>query len=100
MLWTAGDTDGRIRYAAAFSLADGPQRIDVPLGSVGARPDDRVRDLWTHTDLPHDGRVLHLDLPAHGAALSGGPLETSYAHRGQDDAVCAVRRSVRVRVRG
>ncbi|AZP23071.1 glycoside hydrolase family 27 protein [Streptomyces aquilus] len=69
VLWTAADTDGRTRYAAVFSLADSPQRIDVPLGSVGARPDDRVRELWTHTELPHDGRVLHVDLPAHGAAL-------------------------------
>ncbi|MFC8348217.1 glycoside hydrolase family 27 protein [Streptomyces sp. NPDC057280] len=69
VLWTAGDTDGRTRYAAVFSLADGPQRIDVPLGSLGALPEDRVRELWTHTDLPHDGRALHLDLPAHGAAL-------------------------------
>lgn len=69
VLWTAADTDGRTRYAAVFSLADSPQRIDVPLGSVGARPDDRVRELWTRTELPHDGRVLHVDLPAHGAAL-------------------------------
>nr|WP_245695311.1 glycoside hydrolase family 27 protein [Streptomyces antibioticus] len=69
VLWSAGDTDGRTRYAAVFSLADSPQRIDVPLGSLGARPDDRVRELWTRTDLPHDGRALHLDLPAHGAAL-------------------------------
>ncbi|CAM5309116.1 glycoside hydrolase family 27 protein [Streptomyces aurantiogriseus] len=69
VLWTAGDTDGRTRYAAVFSLADNPQRVDVPLGSIGARPDDCVRELWTHTDTPHDGHALHLDLPAHGAAL-------------------------------
>jgi len=69
VLWTAGDTDGRTRYAAVFSLADSPRRVEVPLGSLGARPDDRLRELWTHTDTPHDGRGLHLDLPAHGAAL-------------------------------
>ncbi|MFC8420391.1 hypothetical protein ACFUN7_05775 [Streptomyces sp. NPDC057236] len=43
--------------------------IAVPLGSVGARPDDRARELWTRTDTPHDGRHLHVGLPAHGAAL-------------------------------
>ncbi|WP_416974144.1 glycoside hydrolase family 27 protein [Streptomyces sp. 4F14] len=69
VLWTAGDTDGRTRYAAVFSLADTPERVSVPLGSIGARPDDSVRELWTRTDTPHDGHALHLDLPAHGCAL-------------------------------
>jgi alpha-galactosidase len=69
VLWTAGDTDGRTRYAAVFSLADTPGQVTVPLGSLGFRPDDRVRELWTHTDTPHDGRRLHVSLPAHGAAL-------------------------------
>ncbi|MGW2492055.1 glycoside hydrolase family 27 protein [Streptomyces sp. NPDC001606] len=69
VLWTAGDTDGRTRYAAVFSLADGPRRYEVPLGSVGARPGDRVRELWSRTDVGHDGRHLTVDLPAHGAAL-------------------------------
>ncbi|MFC9926237.1 glycoside hydrolase family 27 protein [Streptomyces sp. NPDC127190] len=69
VLWTAGDTDGRTRYAAVFSLADAPRRYEVPLGSVGARPGDRVRELWSRTDVGHDGRHLTVDLPAHGAAL-------------------------------
>lgn len=69
VLWTARDTDGRARYAAVFSLADVPRRFAVPLGSVGARPDDHARELWTRTDTPHDGRHLHVGLPAHGAAL-------------------------------
>ncbi|WP_244202216.1 glycoside hydrolase family 27 protein [Streptomyces diastatochromogenes] len=69
VLWTADDTDGTTRYAAVFSLADGPRRFQVPLGSVGARPGDRVREVWTRTDTPHDGRHLTADLPAHGAAL-------------------------------
>ncbi|TLS47670.1 glycoside hydrolase family 27 protein [Streptomyces montanus] len=69
VLWTARDTDGDARYAAVFSLADRPERVTVPLGSIGARPDDRVRELWTGTDTPHDGHALHADLPAHGAAL-------------------------------
>ncbi|MFF3334509.1 glycoside hydrolase family 27 protein [Streptomyces sp. NPDC002888] len=69
VLWTAQDTDGHTRYAAAFSLADTPRRVTVPLGSLGARPDDHVRELWTRTDTPHDGRSLVADLPAHGAAL-------------------------------
>ena len=46
-----------------------PRRVEVPLGSIGARPGDRVRELWTHTDVPYDGHALHVDLPAHGAAL-------------------------------
>jgi hypothetical protein len=69
VLWTAGDTDGRTRYAAVFSLADSPAHVTVPLGSIGARPDDRIRELWTHTDTSHDGHGLRADLPAHGAAL-------------------------------
>ncbi|MET8979415.1 glycoside hydrolase family 27 protein [Streptomyces sp. NPDC004539] len=69
VLWTADDADERTRYAAVFSLADTPERISVPLGSLAARPDDHVHELWTGTDTPHDGRDLHLDLPAHGAAL-------------------------------
>ncbi|GKQ39134.1 glycoside hydrolase family 27 protein [Streptomyces sp. A012304] len=69
VLWTAQDTDGRTRYAAVFSLAGTPRRVTVPLGSLGARPDDHVRELWTRTDTPHDGRGLAVDLPAHGAAL-------------------------------
>ncbi|MFD8382405.1 alpha-galactosidase [Streptomyces sp. NPDC059679] len=69
VLWTADDTDGRIRYAAVFSLADGPERVRVELGALGARPDDHIRELWTHTDTPHDGHHLTADLPAHGSAL-------------------------------
>ncbi|GAA3840654.1 glycoside hydrolase family 27 protein [Streptomyces coacervatus] len=69
ILWTAQDTDGRTRYAAVFSLAGTPRRVTVPLGSLGARPDDHVRELWTRTDTPHDGRSLVTDLPAHGAVL-------------------------------
>ncbi|WP_371101714.1 hypothetical protein [Streptomyces sp. PU_AKi4] len=69
VLWSARDTDGHTRYAAVFSPADAPRRFAVPLGSVGARPDDRARELWTRTDTPHDGRHLHVGLPAHGAAL-------------------------------
>ncbi|MFM9608374.1 glycoside hydrolase family 27 protein [Streptomyces niveiscabiei] len=69
VLWTADDADGRTRYAAVFSLADTPESVTVPLGSIGALPDDRFRDLWTRTDTPHDGRALTLDLPAHGCAL-------------------------------
>ncbi|WP_369387008.1 glycoside hydrolase family 27 protein [Streptomyces sp. CG1] len=69
VLWTARDTDGRTRYAAVFSLADGPRRYGVPLGSIGARAADRVRELWTRTGVVHDGRHLTVELPAHGAAL-------------------------------
>ncbi|WP_406445159.1 alpha-galactosidase [Streptomyces sp. NBC_00631] len=69
VLWTARDTDGHARYAAVFSLADEERRFEVPLGSVGATPRDRVRELWTHTDTAHDGRQLAAVLPAHGAAL-------------------------------
>lgn len=69
VLWTADDTDGRTRYAAVFSLADGPRRYDVPLGSLGARPADRLRELWSRTAVAHDGRRLTVALPAHGAAL-------------------------------
>ncbi|MFH8774970.1 glycoside hydrolase family 27 protein [Streptomyces sp. NPDC017958] len=69
VLWTARDTDGATRYAAVFCLADEPRRFRVPLGSVGSRPGDRVRELWTRTGTPHDGRHLTVDLPAHGAAL-------------------------------
>ena len=70
VLWTARDREQEhTRYAAVFSLADSPRHLSIPLGSVGARPEDRIRELWTHTDIPHDGRHLTLDLPAHGAAL-------------------------------
>ncbi|MGW3132148.1 glycoside hydrolase family 27 protein [Streptomyces sp. NPDC001123] len=69
VLWTARDTDGHTRYAAVFSLADEERRVEVPLGSVGATPRDRVRELWTRTDSAHDGRRLVTVLPAHGAAL-------------------------------
>ncbi|MFF3918128.1 glycoside hydrolase family 27 protein [Streptomyces sp. NPDC001852] len=69
VLWTARDTDGRTRYAAVFSLAGRPRRFEVPLGSIGARPADRVRELWTRAGVAHDGRHLVVDLPAHGAAL-------------------------------
>ncbi|MFI9583467.1 hypothetical protein ACIHCQ_16805 [Streptomyces sp. NPDC052236] len=43
--------------------------LTVELGSIGARPDDRIRELWTHTDIPHDGHCVRAGLPAHGAAL-------------------------------
>ncbi|WP_258574802.1 alpha-galactosidase [Streptomyces shenzhenensis] len=69
VLWTARDTDGHTRYAAVFSLADEERRFEVPLGSVGATSRDRVRELWTHADIAHDGRRLAPVLPAHGAAL-------------------------------
>jgi hypothetical protein len=69
VLWTAGDVDGRIRYAAVFSLADAPSQVAVPLGSIGASAGDHVREVWTHQDLPHDGHDLRLELPAHGAVL-------------------------------
>ncbi|MGV4988402.1 hypothetical protein ACVB8X_34870 [Streptomyces sp. NRAIS4] len=70
VLWTARDTDGRTRYAAVFSLADGPRRYEIPLGSLGARPADRVQELWSRTAVPHDGRQPAVDLPGHGAALT------------------------------
>lgn len=69
VLWTARDTDGAARYAAVFSLAPHARRTHIPLGSIGARDDDRIRELWTHRDTPHEGTHLLLDLPAHGAAL-------------------------------
>ncbi|MDT0318648.1 glycoside hydrolase family 27 protein [Streptomyces millisiae] len=69
ILWTARDTEEHTRYAAVFSLADEPRHLTVPLGDIGAHPDDRLRELWTHTDTPHDGHHLRIDLPAHGAAL-------------------------------
>ncbi|MGP4114734.1 alpha-galactosidase [Streptomyces sp. 4N509B] len=70
VLWTARDRDEEgTRYAAVFSLADHPRRVAVPLGSLGARPGDGVRELWTRTEVAHDGRTLRVDLPAHGAAL-------------------------------
>ncbi|MGW7546705.1 glycoside hydrolase family 27 protein [Streptomyces sp. NPDC054770] len=69
VLWTARDTDGHTRYAAVFSLADEERRFEVPLGSVGATPHDRVRELWTRADTAHDGRRLVTVLPPHGAAL-------------------------------
>jgi hypothetical protein len=69
VLWTARDTDGSTRYAAVFSLADEARRLDVPLGSIGARAGDRLRELWSHADVPHEDRGLSVDLPPHGAAL-------------------------------
>ncbi|MFD8717497.1 glycoside hydrolase family 27 protein [Streptomyces sp. NPDC059629] len=69
VLWTAGDSDGRTRYAAVFSLASEERRFEVPLGSIGAGPGDRIREVWTRTDTAHDGRRLVAELPAHGAAL-------------------------------
>lgn len=69
VLWTAGDSDGRTRYAAVFSLAGEERRFEVPLGSIGAGPGDRIREVWTRTDTAHDGRRLVAELPAHGAAL-------------------------------
>lgn len=69
VLWTARDTDGRTRYAAVSSPAGEALRYEVPLGSGAARPAGRIREPWTHTDVPHDGRHLTVDLPAHGAAL-------------------------------
>ncbi|MFF4213216.1 glycoside hydrolase family 27 protein [Streptomyces sp. NPDC001796] len=69
VLWTAGDVDGRTRYAAVFSLADAPSQVAVPLGSIGAGAGDHVREVWTRRDIPHDGRDLRLELPAHGAVL-------------------------------
>ncbi|MDT0436144.1 MULTISPECIES: hypothetical protein [Streptomyces] len=69
VLWTARDTDGGTRYAAVFSTSGAARRFHVPLGSIGARRQDRVRELWTRRDTPHDGHRLAVDLPAHGAAL-------------------------------
>jgi hypothetical protein len=69
VLWTARDTDNSTRYAAVFSLADEARRLDVPLGSIGARAGDRLRELWSHADVPHEDRGLSVDLPPHGAAL-------------------------------
>lgn len=40
--------------------------------------DDRVRELWTRTDTPHDGQSLRAELPAHGAAFYRlSPSDTS-----------------------
>ncbi|WP_234314150.1 glycoside hydrolase family 27 protein [Streptomyces sp. NBRC 109706] len=75
--WTARDTDGRRRYAAVFSLAPEPRRVATPLGSVDGRPDDLVREVWTGSDISHDGRTLVTDLPAHGAALYRFTPETA-----------------------
>ncbi|MER5522293.1 MULTISPECIES: hypothetical protein [Streptomyces] len=36
---------------------------------MGARSDDRVRELWSRNDTTHDGQCVRADLPAHGAAL-------------------------------
>ncbi|WP_428935777.1 glycoside hydrolase family 27 protein [Streptomyces sp. ACT015] len=69
VLWTARDTDGGTRYAAVFSTSGAARRFHVPLGSIGARRQDRVRELWTRRDTPHDGHRITVDLPAHGAAL-------------------------------
>jgi len=69
VLWTAGDVDGRTRYAAVFSLSDAPSQVAVPLGSIGAGTGDHVREVWTRGDIPHDGHDLRLELPAHGAVL-------------------------------
>lgn len=63
------DESTGIRYAALFSLAPDARRIEVPLGSIAARDDERITELWTHRDVPHDGSRLRVDLPAHGAAL-------------------------------
>ena len=63
------NTDGRTRYAAVSSLADSPRQVTVPLGSIGARSEDRVRELWTRTDATHDDQCLRADLPAHGPSL-------------------------------
>ncbi|MEU1292686.1 glycoside hydrolase family 27 protein [Streptomyces sp. NPDC005840] len=69
VLWTARDTDGGTRYAAVFSTSGAARRFHVPLGSIGARRQDRVRELWARRDTPHDGHRITVDLPAHGAAL-------------------------------
>ncbi|MFJ9708896.1 glycoside hydrolase family 27 protein [Streptomyces sp. NPDC101234] len=69
VLWTAGDSDGRTRYAAVFSLTGEERRFEVPLGSIGAGPGDRIREVWTRTDTAYDGHRLVAELPAHGAAL-------------------------------
>ncbi|WP_229377413.1 glycoside hydrolase family 27 protein [Streptomyces sp. VRA16 Mangrove soil] len=69
VLWTAQDDTDRTRYAAVFNLSAAPVRHRVPLSSIGAGPKAAVRELWTRTDTPHDGRILDVGLPAHGAAL-------------------------------
>ncbi|HTJ67141.1 MAG TPA: glycoside hydrolase family 27 protein [Actinospica sp.] len=69
VLWTARDTDGTTRYAAVFSLAPAERTLRIPLGDIGALPDDHVTELWTRTDVPHDRNHLRIDLPPHGAAL-------------------------------
>ncbi|MEU9734320.1 glycoside hydrolase family 27 protein [Streptomyces sp. NPDC048002] len=69
VLWTANDSDGSRRYAAVFSLTAEARRVTVPLGSLGVGPGDRLRELWTRQDIPHDGHHVQMDLPAHGAVL-------------------------------
>lgn len=70
VLWTASDSsEAGTRYAAVFSLADAPEQVTVPLASIGGKPDDRLRDLWNRNDVTHDGHMLQVSLPAHGAAL-------------------------------
>ncbi|MGW5640494.1 alpha-galactosidase, partial [Streptomyces sp. NPDC003832] len=84
VLWTAEDTDGEQRYAAVFSPAAEPRRVTVPLGSIGLRPDDRLRELWTRRDVPHDGRSVEVDLPAHGAVLLRATGESEAPTAGRD----------------
>ncbi|MFG2524935.1 glycoside hydrolase family 27 protein [Streptomyces sp. NPDC048527] len=69
IVWTARDRSQLACYAAVFNLSDSPRPTAVPLGSLGTRGDDHLRELWTRTETPHDGHHLRIDLPAHGAAL-------------------------------
>ncbi|WP_232828690.1 alpha-galactosidase [Kribbella monticola] len=70
--WTATATaPGRpgSRYAAVFWLGDEPQRVTVPLLSIGARESDLVTDLWTGGTLCPDSLGLPLELDSHGSRL-------------------------------
>ncbi|WP_234320541.1 glycoside hydrolase family 27 protein [Streptomyces sp. SBT349] len=69
VLWTARDAENGSGYAAVFWLGAAPEEVRVPLGSIGAGPDDLITELWTHRDQPHDSTALTLRLDAHGAAL-------------------------------
>ncbi|MCU0793218.1 MAG: glycoside hydrolase family 27 protein [Opitutaceae bacterium] len=69
--WLADIPYSPDKYVALFNLADsGPAVVRVPLADLGLPPGSaRVRDLWSHSDLPPAADALTAEVPAHGARL-------------------------------
>ena len=66
-IYVARSEDGKSKYAAVFSRkSNDPTAVTIRLSDLGIQK-CRVRDLWSHTDLPIARNTLTVVVPKHGS---------------------------------